>query len=106
MARASYRARRIRDTVFKEEDLFGEPAWDMLLDLACAETSGERLSVSSACIGSCAPPTTGLRWLAVLEKRGLVEREEDQFDKRRVYVRLSPKGISKLKEYFRATRTP
>src|ERR1700756_5644636 len=46
--------------------LFGEPAWDILLELLRAKLAYERISVSSACIAAGVPPTTGLRWLKAL----------------------------------------
>ncbi len=104
LAKNAYRARRLRETIFNELDLFGEPAWDMLLDLMVAHEAGARISVSSACVGACAPPTTGLRWLSILEGRGLVEREDDLLDGRRTYIRLTRKGLSKMEQYLRASR--
>lgn len=104
LAWREYQARRTRDAIFDDPELFGEPAWDILLDLASAERNGALISVTSACIGSCVPPTTALRWLTVLERKGLVQREEDAHDKRRAYVRLTKAGAAKLKEYFAATR--
>ena len=102
LAQAHYERRRARDAIFNDPELFGEPAWDILLDLARAQSAGQHVSVKSACVGSCSPATTGLRWLGILEKRGLVERQEDPFDKRRAYVRLSKDGAAKLRKYFGA----
>lgn len=103
LARKAYRERRLRDQIFGDLELFGEPGWDILLDLANASFSGVRVSVSSACVGACVPPTTGLRWISVLEKAGLVEREDDLLDGRRTYVKLTRKGLFKMEEYLRAT---
>lgn len=36
LARQSYDDRRRREKIFKNESLFGEPAWDILLDLFIA----------------------------------------------------------------------
>ena len=58
------------------------------------------MAVTSACIGSGVPSTTALRWLNVLEARGLVEREEDNADARRSFVRLTPRGQALMREYF------
>ncbi len=101
LARARYEARRKREAVFGNQELFGEPAWDILLDLYIAHAEGKSVSVSSACIGSASPPTTGLRWLGVLQEAGLVEREHDPRDQRRVLVRLSTKGVDRMETYFR-----
>ncbi|QFT77818.1 winged helix DNA-binding protein [Erythrobacter sp. THAF29] len=100
IARAIYDNRRKRDGIFGTSELFGEPAWDILLDLYVAEAEGKAVSVSSACIGSASPSTTGLRWLGVLSEAGLVAREHDPEDQRRVLVRLSAKGLEAMDRYF------
>jgi DNA-binding MarR family transcriptional regulator len=89
MARAIYKARRRREREFTGMDLFSDPAWDILLTLVIDEADRRAVSVTSACLAACAPPTTGLRWLDKLELLGLVHREEDPFDRRRSYIRLS-----------------
>ncbi|WP_298466324.1 winged helix DNA-binding protein [uncultured Erythrobacter sp.] len=99
-ARAVYNTRRQRGAIFGNAELFGEPAWDILLDLYIAFVDGKSVSVSSACIGSAAPPTTGLRWLGVLAENELVVREPDPDDQRRVMVRLTERGIEAMDRYF------
>lgn len=101
-ARSMYKARRKRAVFFGETDLFGEPAWDILLDLYIAHVEGKPVSVSSACIGSAAPSTTGLRWLGILAENDLLVRECDPKDQRRVLVRLSRKGLQAMDSYFAA----
>jgi len=100
MARATYAKRRKRSAIFGDPELFGEPAWDILLDLYIAQAEEKPVSVSSACIGSASPPTTGLRWLGVLAEQGLIEREHDPEDQRRVLVHLTEKGLGAMDEYF------
>jgi hypothetical protein len=102
LARKTYALRRKRASIFGNPDLFGEPAWDILLDLYIAEGEGKDVSVSSACIGSAAPPTTGLRWLGVLADEGLVVRENDPTDHRRVLVRLTAAGRAAMDRFFEA----
>lgn len=99
-ARHTYARRRTRASIFDNGDIFGEPAWDILLDLYIAHAEKKPVSVSSACIGSAAPPTTGLRWLGVLADIGLVMREHDKEDQRRVLVRLTERGVAAMDEYF------
>lgn len=100
-ALALYRARRARAASFGGHgDLFGEPAWDILLDLFIAREAGRRVSVSSACIAADVPATTALRWLAILERRGLVERRADPIDGRRVYVDLSEDAFTMMKRWL------
>lgn len=102
MARRTYNLRRQRAAIFGNPDLFGEPAWDILLDLYIAQVEGKPVSVSSACIGSASAPTTGLRWLGVLADHGLVIREPDPADQRRVMVRLTERGLEAMDRYFAA----
>lgn len=100
LARQTYDDRRRRGKIFRAEALFGEPAWDILLDLFIAAKERRRVSVTSACIGSAVPSTTALRWIAILEKQGFLMREADPGDARRVYVKLSARGYAAMLEYF------
>jgi hypothetical protein len=99
LARCIYRSRRSRDRILPNE-LFGEPAWDLMLDLFASECEGRRISVTSACIAASVPPTTGLRWISVLITFGLVARDEDPADRRRAYIDLTPRGRSAMVEYL------
>lgn len=103
LARQTYDDRRRRNKIFRSDELFGEPAWDILLDLFIAAKERRRVSVTSACIGSAVPSTTALRWISILEREGLLTREADPGDARRVYVRLSPRGYEAMLEYFSAS---
>lgn len=100
LAREAYATRRRRGAIFDNDELFGEPAWDILLDLYIAHAENKAVSVSSACIGSAAPPTTGLRWLGVLGEQDLIVREHDPDDQRRVLVRLTERGLQAMDRYF------
>lgn len=100
LARQTYDDRRRRTKIFRSDELFGEPAWDILLDLFIAAKERRRVSVTSACIGSAVPSTTALRWITILEKQGLLVREADPGDARRVYVKLSARGYAAMLEYF------
>lgn len=93
-------ADRQRRIAFFDKDLFGEPAWDMLLDLFIANASERRLSITALCYGSGAPQTTALRWINVLEDRGLIERRSDKQDKRRSWVSLTVKGDLAFRKYL------
>lgn len=93
------RARRLRTRFFAEQ-LFADPAWDMLLDLLQAEISQLRVPVSSLCIAAAVPATTALRWLKTLVAQGLFLRRADPHDGRRVFVELSPDASQALRRYF------
>lgn len=105
-ARRLYALRRRRGVIFGNAELFSEPAWDILLDLFIAHRENKSVSVSSACIGSAAPPTTGLRWLGILAKEGLVAREADPADHRRVMVRLTDRGLAGMERFFESVVGP
>jgi DNA-binding MarR family transcriptional regulator len=97
--RSVIRARRLRSRFF-EEDLFADPAWDMLLDLLQAEIAQLRVPVSSLCIAAAVPATTALRWLKTLTDKGLFVRRADPHDGRRVFVELSPEASLAMRRYF------
>jgi hypothetical protein len=94
-----YRLRRKRTNHFPPE-LFGEPAWDMLLDLFIAKIRNRNISVTSACIASDVPNTTALRWLNLLEEMNLVRREQHETDSRVTWVRLTDGGFNVFIDYF------
>lgn len=97
--RTMIRLRRLRRQIF-EGNLFLDPAWDMMLDLLAARLETKRVSVSSLCLASGAPPTTALRWIRALEGRGVLVRSADPKDGRRVYVSLSEDAASKMIEFL------
>jgi len=93
------RARRLRARFFDEE-LFADPAWDMLLDLLQAEIAQHRVPVSSLCIAAAVPATTALRWIKTMTDAGLFKRRADPHDGRRVFVELSPTASESMRRYF------
>jgi DNA-binding MarR family transcriptional regulator len=94
-----YDARREREKMLGSK-LFGEPGWDMMLALYCLPARGERLTVTALALASGAKPTTGLRWQEALIEEGLIERSDDEKDKRRTFVRLTEKGRQLLEDYL------
>lgn len=99
------RARRLRSRYFAEQ-LFADPAWDMMLDLLQAEIAQLRVPVSSLCIAAAVPATTALRWLKTLVQQGLFVRRADPHDGRRVFVELAPAASEALRRYFSEVGSP
>jgi hypothetical protein len=97
--------RQLRSRFFDPE-LFGDPAWDMLLDLTAAHGEGARVSVTSLCIAAGVPATTALRWLTQMVESGIFERVPDPADKRRAFIGLSDKALTAMSGYFASLRTP
>jgi DNA-binding MarR family transcriptional regulator len=94
-----YRQRRVRDRVFgARADAFGDPAWDILLDLYAASGTRKRICISSACIAANAPTSTALRYLARLLDHGLIKRVPDEADRRRYFVQLTEHGDALMEE--------
>ena len=85
---------------FFDTELFADPAWDILLDLTAARAEHTRVSVTSLCIASGVPPTTALRWISQMTGGGLLERVQDDTDRRRAFIALSDKAAEGMARYF------
>jgi hypothetical protein len=99
LLRRIIRQRQLRARFF-DGDLFADPAWDMLLDLAAARAEHKRVSVTSLCIASGVPPTTALRWIGQLTESGLLQRIEDDTDRRRAFITLTDRAADAMARYF------
>jgi hypothetical protein len=91
-----YSARRKVDEIFDMAGFSVSPAWDIMLDLYKGRASGRQISVTSASIGAACPATTALRWLQALETRGLIQRQEDEHDRRRTEIVLTDAAMIKV----------
>ncbi|MEE4199341.1 MarR family transcriptional regulator [Erythrobacter sp.] len=91
---------------FFEDELFADPAWDMLLDLTAAYAEDQRVSVTSLCIAAMVPATTALRWIKQLVENGVFLRVADPSDKRRAFVVLSDRSRDAMARYFAEVETP
>ncbi len=89
--------RRLR-TAFLDGSLFGEPVWDLLLDLYVSEDAGKPVSVSSACIAAGVPATTALRYIETMLSAGLIRRESSSTDRRTCYVQLTSTTRQRLSD--------
>ncbi|WP_240957081.1 winged helix DNA-binding protein [Pseudopontixanthobacter vadosimaris] len=99
LLRRIIRQRQLRARFF-DGDLFADPAWDILLDLTAARVEHLRVSVTSLCIASGVPPTTALRWISQMVDAGLLERVEDETDRRRAFIALTDKAADSMARYF------
>lgn len=77
---------------------FDDPSWNILLELFIAQEEHDTVWIGNACLASGAPPTTALRYLRLLERKGTVLRQPDKSDARRTVVRLSPAFAEKMYE--------
>ena len=99
LVRKIIRQRQLR-AQFLGAELFADPAWDILLDLTAARAEHTRVSVTSLCIASGVPPTTALRWISQMTEAGILERVEDESDRRRAFIELSDQTADAMARYF------
>lgn len=98
------RLRQLRDKHLGD-DLFADPAWSMLLDLAIAGIEKRKTSITSLCIASGVPAGTALRWIRVMTENGILVRSNDPLDGRRIFVELAPTTAEAMEAYaFDAAR--
>ena len=82
-------------------DLFGEPAWDMLLRLYDAQLQGRTEHVTSLCAASGVSPSAALRWIHCLLDGNWIFRESDPTDpQRRLIISLTPRGLDAMERFF------
>ncbi|WP_375288464.1 winged helix DNA-binding protein [Sphingomonas sp.] len=96
------KARTNRNQVFGDE-LFAEPAWDILLDLYANFRLNRTVTIGDLCVASRAPMSTALRWLGLLERRKLVSRTADPLDRRRAFITLTDEGRAKMEKTLDST---
>lgn len=101
-ARREYDLRRMREA-YVASPHFGEPAWDIMLDVFSNTLLGKSVSVSSACVASHAPPTTGLRYIEHLIQDGVLIRTDDPEDGRRRLLTMSDEAVASVGSFFMAT---
>lgn len=98
LARKVYAGRRRREALPGTAGLFGEPAWDIMLDLFVAARESRRVSLANACAAAVVPEASALRWIAILERRGVIVSEGPTHDR---YLKLSQATYDSLIDYFR-----
>ena len=96
---AAIKARRLRARYFSEQ-LFADPAWDMMLHLFHAELTFRPVTVTRLSLASAVPNTTAIRWINTLVEKELMIRRADPLDGRRVFVELTPAASNALRSYF------
>lgn len=88
--RLMLRQRRTRERKLGDA-LFSDPVWDMMLDLYAASCEGQEVCLSSLCLASSVAPSTAMRKINDLIRRGHIRRMSDPLDRRRTNLSLSPR---------------
>lgn len=94
-------SRNLRSRFFPSQ-IFADPAWDILLDLARAKLEGQQVSVSSVCIAASVPMSTALRWVRQMTDAGLLRRWTDPKDRRRDLIALTETTAAQMRDYLAA----
>ena len=99
VAMAAREVRRQRTVTFPHLRL-REPMWDVMLDLFIEQESGHRMSLEHLSLAGELDAAVLNHAVAVLVTAGLVVRTLDRFDKRVVWLTLSPAGEAGMIEHF------
>lgn len=102
LLRVATRIHALREARFShfDDDLFGEPAWDILLALYIAQGRGFSMKTTEVCAESKSPQTTALRWLEHLERSGLVVRRQNPHRMNSSLVEITEKAALELNRYL------
>lgn len=101
-ARIASRRRLLRQQLFGAPELFGDPSWEMLVDLFIHQAEGKDLSITALCIPVGLPLSSALRLVQKLCDAGILRRLRDPVDGRRSIIRLEPASWHRLCAYFGA----
>lgn len=74
----------------------------MMLDLYLSDERGRDIAISSLASAANVPPTTALRAIKAMTELGLLSRQSDPKDGRRIYIKLTPKSHDALAAIFDA----
>lgn len=84
--------------------IFGEPAWDMLLELYVRETSGVSSTAEQLKAAPVIPASTAARWIKHLENDGIIVLHDHPNDRGTAFVELTDRGRQALDRYLTAIR--
>ena len=93
--------RRMRERHFGTE-LFGEPAWDVMLQLMIARIDGTEFKLSELTGNSASPPIASRQYVEELIQARLVDRFENADNEPDFYLSLSSEAARRMAELYRA----
>jgi DNA-binding MarR family transcriptional regulator len=92
-------ARKDRRKFFPQQ-LFAEPAWDIMLSLYAAKAERQRFTVTDVANAVDLPLTSALRTIGALGDAGMIERVPDPHDRRRVIVELTDMAENSISQWL------
>jgi DNA-binding MarR family transcriptional regulator len=87
--------RRARSAILGEQ-LFSDPAWDILLELYAARLGDREVSLEDVARSIDTPESTTKRWVKALEERGLVSSKRGSAEDDGVRISLTEQGADKI----------
>ncbi|QDP20424.1 hypothetical protein [Sphingomonas xanthus] len=93
--------RAIRNQAYPA-DLFGEPAWDMLLALYIGRCEQYRMKITALTMESHVPPTTALRWIDTLIERNYARKVPNPRDARSTFVEMTDEAFDQMTDTLKA----
>ena len=93
--------RRMRERHFGTE-LFGEPAWDVMLQLMIARIDDKELRLSELAGNPASPAVVTRHYVEELIEAKLVDRFDNAEDERDFYLTLSSEAARRMAELYRA----
>lgn len=91
LARA-FTASRRRLTTHLDASLFANPGLDIMLFLFAEGQGGRAVTTNACCAAAGVPSTTALRWVKLLQERGLIDGSDDITDRRVTMLALSDRA--------------
>lgn len=80
--------------------LFANPGLDIMLFLFAAGVHGATVTTNACCAAAGVPRTTALRWIKLLQDRGMVQGSDDATDRRVTMLALTVQGRDTLREWM------
>jgi len=99
IASSIHRARQRRAKHF-EDDLLGEPGWDMLLVLFVRKARDMPISASDLVAAAGVTPEAGRRWVGLLTRHKMVRAVDSPDDEGGAVIELSEKGFARMRGYI------
>lgn len=91
---------KTRESVFGHPEFFGDPAWNMLVELFIAHEERRDLTAAQVCGRTDAALQTAHRWLAIMEREGLVMAVRATSDEADRQIFISPASIQNMHRCF------
>ena len=91
---------RARIADYLPSNYFGDPAFDMLLDLFVSVERGQARTVKVCALTSRVPIATASRYIDMMARDGFVRRKPDPADGRRTLVVLTPSAKAAMDDWL------